>query len=111
MNKKLLLCILTILFVGEFVFAANEGVAGLTNPIPDLTTISGLIDKIVDWLLNIGLMLAPLMFVIGGIMFITANGEPAKIKNGQNLMIYTAIGLLVILLAKSLVEVLKGFIG
>jgi len=82
---------------------------GLTNP-TGMNTFSELIDKIADWMLNIGLILAPLMFVIGGIMFITANGNPSKIQTAQHILIYTAIGILVILLAKSLVEVLSGFI-
>ena len=97
----------TTLKGGSQTITADGG--GLTNP-TGMNTFSELIDKIAEWMLNIGLVLAPLMFVIGGIMFITANGNPSKIQTAQNLLIYTAIGILIILLAKSLVEVLSGFI-
>ena len=82
----------------------------LPNPVK-WSTFSELIDAIANWLLTIGLVLAPLMFVIGGVMFVTAYGNASKIQSAKNLMIYTGIGILVVLLAKSLVEVLKGFIG
>ncbi len=82
----------------------------LPNPVK-WSTFSELIDAIANWLLTIGLVLAPLMFVIGGVMFATAYGNASKIQSAKSLMIYTGIGILVVLLAKSLVEVLKGFIG
>ncbi|HOI60235.1 MAG TPA: hypothetical protein PKU93_02820 [Candidatus Pacearchaeota archaeon] len=107
MNKKLLLNILALLFLGGFVFADGEG--GLVPPI-DIKSLSDLIDAIATWLFNIGIILAPLMFVVGGIMFATAFGNATKIQNAKNLMFYTAIGIFVIVLARSLVEVLQGFI-
>lgn len=82
---------------------------GLQNPI-GIDSFSGLLDAIATWLFDIGIVLAPLMFVIGGIMLATAYGNATKVQNAKNLMLYTAIGIAVIILAKSLVEVLKGFI-
>lgn len=82
---------------------------GLQNPI-GIDSFSGLLDAIATWLFDIGIVLAPLMFVIGGIMLATAYGNATKVQNAKNLMLYTAIGIIVIILAKSLVEVLKGFI-
>ncbi|MDD4661801.1 MAG: pilin [Candidatus Pacebacteria bacterium] len=96
-----------------FVFSTEQTITaeggGLVNPVP-MNNFSELIDKIAEWMLNIGLVLAPLMFVIGGIMFMTANGNPSKILTAQHVLIYTAIGILTILLAKSLVDILSGFI-
>ena len=99
----------SLAFTNINVFGANDG-GGLKNPV-NINTFSDLINAIADWLLSIGLVLAPLMFIIGGVMFVTAYGNASKVQNAKNLMIYTAIGIGVILLAKSLVEVLKGFIG
>jgi len=104
MNKKLLLSILITLFLGGVVFAE-----GLVSPI-NINSLSGLIDAIATWLFNIGIILAPLMFVFGGVMFATAFGNATKVQNAKNLMLYTAIGILVIVLARSLVDVLKDFI-
>lgn len=88
----------------------HTGATELENPVK-WGTFSELIDAIATWLLTIGLVLAPLMFVIGGIMFATAYGNASKVQSAKNLMIYTGIGIGIILLAKTLVEVLKGFIG
>lgn len=84
--------------------------SGLQNPI-ETDSFAELLESIADWILNIGLVLAPLMIVIGGIMFITAAGEPEKVKSAKNLLIYAAIGLIIILLAKSLVEIITNFIA
>ncbi|MDD4358728.1 MAG: pilin [Candidatus Pacebacteria bacterium] len=82
---------------------------GLVNPI-GISSLSGLLIAVAKWLEKIGLILAPLFFVIGGIMFITANGDTKKIDNGKKLMFYTAIGIIVILLAESLATALQNFI-
>lgn len=87
-----------------FVFAA-----GLVNPL-GMATISELLDAIADWMLKIGLLIAPLVFVIGGVMFVTAYGNATKIQNAKQLMIYAGIGIIVVLLAKTLIEVFKGFV-
>ena len=83
---------------------------GLCNPI-GTDSFSELLETIATWIRNIGLALAPLIFVIGGIMFITAAGEPGKVQTAKKLMIYAAIGLIVILLAQSLATTFQGFIG
>ncbi|MDD3032500.1 MAG: pilin [Candidatus Pacebacteria bacterium] len=82
----------------------------LQNPV-QWSTFSEVVDAIANWLLTIGLVLAPLMFIIGGVMFATAYGNASQVEKARKLMIYTGIGIMVILLAKSLVEILKGFIG
>lgn len=109
MNKnKIIIFLVSIFFLtGVNVFASD---AALTNPL-QWSTFSEVVDAIANWLLTIGLVLAPLMFVIGGIMFATAYGNASQVGKAKNLMIYTGIGIIVILLAKSLVEILKGFIG
>lgn len=55
--------------------------------------------------------MAPVLFIIGGFMIVTAGGNPIRVQNAQRLMLYTAIGLAVILLAQALVAVIKSVIG
>jgi len=42
---------------------------------------------------------------------LTAGGNPANIKKAQAIIIWTAVGLLVVLLAKGLISVIKAVIG
>ncbi len=52
--------------------------------------------------------IALLMFVIGGYFWLTAAGNSDKIKTGQNIMMYTAIGLLIIFGAYTVITFIFG---
>lgn len=107
-KKKIIsFTVIGLFLAASFAFSGNG--TGLINPV-NMNSISEVLNAIANWLLNIGLILAPLMFVIGGIMFVTAYGNATKIQSAKKLMIYTGIGIIIVLLAKTLVEVLKKFI-
>lgn len=101
--------IIGILIVGLF-FATSFALGALVNPI-GIGSISGVLDAVAKWMLDIALVLAPLMFVVGGIMFTTAHGDATKISNAKKLMFYTVVGIIVVLLAESLIGIFKGFVS
>jgi hypothetical protein len=69
------------------------------------------IGSIINFIFYIGIALAPLMFLWAGFYFLTAGGDPKKVDTAKHIMLYAAIGLIVILLAKVLVVVVKNIIG
>ncbi len=71
-------------------------------------TLEGLITAIIGFLIKIGVPIAAIMFVIAGIVFVTSAGDPGRVKTARNIMIYTAVGLAVILLASGLIKVLQS---
>ena len=79
----------------------------ITNPLK-YDTFSALINAIANFLFNIALALAPIMIIIAGFYFITAAGDPAKITIAKNIILYTLIGLLIILLSKGLIALFKA---
>jgi len=81
----------------------------ICNPIK-YGTFTALFDAIIDWIINIALVLAPLIIVYGGLLHITAAGDPAKSTQGKKVILYAAIGLIVALLAKSLIGILEGLV-
>lgn len=74
----------------------------LTNPIK-AASFSALIQGIIDWVINIALVLAPLVIVFGGFIYMTAAGDTNKVSQGKQIILYAVIGFIVALLAKSLV--------
>lgn len=82
----------------------------ITNPIGS-GTFAELIDMIVKWILDIAMVLAPLVIVYGGITYITAAGDPSKMKTAKQIIIYACLGFLLALLASSLINILKGLAG
>jgi hypothetical protein len=70
-----------------------------------------LFKRIVDFLtINIIFPLAILMIVIGGVMFLTAGGDPGRIGGAKKILTATIIGLVIILTAWLLVDTVIMFL-
>lgn len=81
----------------------------LANPITS-GTLADLLNRIIDWILNIALVLAPLVIVYGGFIYMTAAGDTNKVSQGKNIVLYAVIGFIVALLAKSLIGIFTGLV-
>jgi len=86
------------------------GIITIEPPIT-ATSFEALVAGITNFIFIIALVLAPLMIIIGAIYLLTSGGDPKKLETGKNIIIYTLIGLAIILLAKGLIAVLKTIIG
>ncbi len=75
--------------------------------LPDVTPFAA-IAKITNIVFNLLLALAVLMFIIGGIMFITAGGSAEQTTKARSILMYGVVGLIVALLAKGVVTFLQS---
>ena len=66
---------------------------------------------ITDWAFWIVMILAVLIFVIAGGMFVTAAGDPEKAARGKKIIIYGVVGVIIALLAKLIPAVARFFLG
>jgi len=73
------------------------------NPIK-AGTIAEIIDKITDIAFYIFSGIALALFILGGIMIITAGGMPERIRKGKQAITMTLVGYAIILIAKGIVE-------
>lgn len=89
----------------------NSGDLVIENPLGAGTTLTDIIGKLIDFLLTVALIICPLMIVVGGFFYITAAGDPAKANKGRQVMVYAAIGLVIILISKGLVVAVQKAIG
>jgi len=87
-----------------------QGRTCICNPLEakDFQTI---IDKLIDFLFNIAIVLAPLMVVVAGFMFITAGGNPEQLVRAKNLIIWTAVGFAILLLSKGILAIINQILG
>jgi hypothetical protein len=85
---------------------ASTGV--ISNPIT-ATSFTELVDAVIEWILNIAMVLAPLVLVYGGLTYITAAGDTSKMTQAKKIILYAVIGFILALLAKSLVDIFKEF--
>jgi hypothetical protein len=80
------------------------------NPL-EYETFGELIDAIIKFIFYIAVVVVPLMLIIGAFYLLTAAGDPKKIGTGKNVIIYTLIGLVIIMLARGLIAVIESVIG
>lgn len=113
--KKIFLILLTIFLMPCLAAAAQDcGVcpdnAIVCNPL-NACSFQDLIDRLISIVAIAAIALVPLMFVWAGIKFVTAGGEPEKIKQAKNIMLYTVIGLGIVLFARAIISLIKGVLG
>ena len=102
--KKILL--ISLLLSLPIVVSAVE----FQNPL-EYETFGELIDAIIKFIFYIAVVIAPLMAIIGAFYILTAGGDPKKIGTGKNIIIYTLIGLAIIMLARGLIAMIEQVIG
>ena len=86
------------------------GTSCVCNPLK-VNDFEALLNIVIDFIFWIGMALAPVMFIVAGLLYVTAAGNPQKTEQAKKIIIYTVIGLVVLLLARGLTEVLKSVIG
>ena len=101
-NKKFFLILSFVLTVLIFSPALVSARIEIPNPI-EADTFQELIYNIIDFLFALAIPLATLMIIVSAFYFVTAAGNPEQITTAKNIILWTLIGFLVILMAKGLV--------
>jgi hypothetical protein len=74
-----------------------------TNGSDPITGTNGVLVKVTRLIATIAGVIAVIIMITGGIMYITSNGDPGKITTAKNTLIYAAVGLVIIALAQTLI--------
>lgn len=97
--------VIPVLADGAEVCPAGSGNC-LTNPLGSISTPQALIGKIINSVLGVVGSLALLMFVYGGLTWMTSSGSQEKVKKGRDIIVWSAIGLAIIFASYGLVRIL-----
>ena len=68
------------------------------------STLTDLVKNIISVLLFIAGAVAVIMIILGGIRYITSNGDQAQVKGAKDTIMYSVIGLVVAILAYAIVR-------
>lgn len=69
------------------------------------------LDRIVDWLFTILLIIAAIAIVVAAFYFITAAGDPERVAKARNFVLYALIGVVVAFVARGLVALVGRIVG
>lgn len=75
---------------------SGTGVAG-SNPIVET------LNKVTALISILSGIAAVILLIIAGFMFVTANGESGKVEEAKKTVIYTVVGLFVVILARAII--------
>lgn len=115
----LLLILLGGVFFGGEVFAQRQGYGELSpsdsslelpSPFKDANLLA-IIERIIGWLVGLAIPVAVLMVVIAGWYFMSGGVKPENITTAKNIMLYTVVGLAIIILAWGLVDIIQRLLG
>lgn len=122
-NVKIYAALIAVLVISVYLLSAQDLLAqdiSLEDPLKtdDITTdvaedpIPVLAGRIIKTILGIVGVLALLMFIYGGILWMTSGGSAEKIKKGKDTIVWAVIGLAFIFFSYTILEfILKALIG
>lgn len=94
-----------LLFLSFFLVSiAQAGTTNLANPLGDIDSPQKLIGKIINAVMGLIGSITLLMFIYGGFTWMTSAGSSEKVKKGKDILIWAAIGLVVIFSSYALVN-------
>jgi uncharacterized membrane protein YidH (DUF202 family) len=109
-SKIILITSFLYLLSADVVLAQFMDPTRLNNPIT-YNSIDGLLSAILGFIINIGSPLIVLALVYAGFKFISARGNPTKIEEAKDILLYVLIGAVLILGAQALKIVITGTVS
>lgn len=107
--KKTLLILTLLSLILPIGVLANE-IIQIENPL-NATSFEGITGNLIDFIFKIAIVLAPLMVIVGGFLFLTAGGNIQQISRARNLLIWTAVGFAIVLLSKGILAIINQILG
>jgi len=75
------------------------------------TNFVALLKSILGYAIGIAIPIAALMILVGGYQIMFAGGDPTKVQRGKSTILYTLVGLAIVILAWVFTTILKDLLG
>jgi hypothetical protein len=101
-----------LIIATAFLLTEKVQAVALPNPLGSVNTVPELINRAIIAILGIVGALALLMFVWGGLLWMTSGGNSDQVKKGRETLVWASIGLLIIFASYSLVNtIFRALLG
>jgi hypothetical protein len=91
-------------------FDPPDGKTCICNPI-ESGTFEGIITNLIDFIFRIAIVVAPLMIIVGGALFVSAGGDLQKVEQAKKIILWTIVGFIIVLLARGISDLIETIIG
>lgn len=92
--------------------SAGHASIKLANPLGKQTELFSIAGKVINNIMGIVGSVALLVFIYGGVMWLTSAGSPEKVKKGTDAMVWAAVGIFIIFSSYAIISlVLKSLTG
>ncbi len=105
MFNFLLLFVSRALAEGGSVPGGSNSAIRLPNPLR-INSLEALLDKVVTGLIYLAVPVVTLMILIGAFQMLFSGGDSSKFEKGKQTIYYALIGLVVVLLARGLADII-----
>ncbi len=119
--KKVVFILIVLIALPFFALATSHPGGGLGELSPgdpigrtggiDSTSLSSVFINLVNWFAWFVALAAVVMGLYSGFLFITARDEEAQLKKAKSVFVYTIVGIIVAVLAFSIVLIARSFAG
>ena len=96
-----------MLTVSFGVYGANNS---LNNPI-GTTDFTKLAESIIEWIVNIGILIAVFMIIYSGILFMISRGNDEDITKAKKALMWSLIGLAILIMGKTWITLIKSILS
>lgn len=73
-------------------------------------TFEELINTIINFIFWVAIAIAPVVIIIAGFYFLTSGGDPEKLRKAKQIILFTFIGLLIVLSGKGIISLIRQII-
>ncbi len=78
------------------------------NPFKEITTITSLIEAIINFLKSLAVIVSAILIVYAGYLYMTSAGNQQKIEMAQKTLIWALVGIGVVLMASAITKVIEN---
>lgn len=96
------LMILIFLLFGSF----TEATVNIDNPLI-ADNFNELIDSLINIIFYVAMLIAPVFLVVAGFYYLTAAANPENVNTAKSIIIWTLVGLVVIIAAKGIIALFQ----
>jgi hypothetical protein len=100
--------ILPVILLLPLVSSADPEGIGIRNPLTNVPNLQTLVRLLLDAVVRLGAVVVVFMIIYSGFLFVKAQGNESELEKAKNTFLWTVIGAVILLGARSIAALIQG---